>query len=150
MCYLYCTGDSKSVTFFWSISLFMKFYTQIIIYGQSDFNPEEISANLNVKFSIYHCKGDFNSRLKKKYESGYAQIESHEASCLKDVIQETLSEYKKIIGISENQVKIKQSDFYIYVETLQGSFPLSTDIFSELKNYFENVEFIIVQETESK
>ena len=55
----------------------MKYYVDIILQGK-EFNPEEVSNILGIKFRKFHKSGDYNERLKCNEIEGYGILSSRE------------------------------------------------------------------------
>lgn len=123
----------------------MKYYVDIILQGK-EFNPEEVSNILGIKFRKFHKSGDYNERLKCNEIEGYGILSSREELTTEDVIEKTISEYEEIYKLGEEKLGIEEKMFHLYVECLQNSFSLKTKYMKKICKYFSEIEITILDE----
>lgn len=121
----------------------MKIYADIILSGEK-FDPEMIMQLTGCVFTKYHKRGDLNSRLNSKEIEGYAVL-----TCDKDytevVIEKVINQYKSIIAIDKTISGIENAEFNLCVETLQGSFTISSRYLALINKYFEDVNIAVLE-----
>lgn len=123
----------------------MKYYVDIILQGK-EFNPEEVSNILGIKFRKFHRSGDYNKRLKSNEIEGYGILSSREELTTEEVIEKTISEYEEIYKLGEEKLGIEEKMFNLYVECLQNSFSLKTKYMKKICKYFSEIEITILDE----
>lgn len=123
----------------------MKYYVDIILQGK-EFNPEEVSNILGIKFRKFHRSGDYNKRLKSNEIEGYGILSSREELTTEEVIEKTISEYEEIYKLGEEKLGIEEKMFHLYVECLQNSFSLKTKYMKKICKYFSEIEITILDE----
>lgn len=123
----------------------MKYYVDIILQGK-EFNPEEVSNILGIKFRKFHRSGDYNKRLKSNEIEGYGILSSREELTTEEVIEKTISEYEEIYKLGEEKLGIEEKMFHLCVECLQNSFSLKTKYMKKICKYFSEIEITILDE----
>lgn len=123
----------------------MKYYVDIILQGK-EFNPEEVSNILGIKFRKFHRSCDYNKRLKSNEIEGYGILSSREELTTEEVIEKTISEYEEIYKLGEEKLGIEEKMFHLYVECLQNSFSLKTKYMKKICKYFSEIEITILDE----
>ncbi|MEE3410228.1 MAG: hypothetical protein VZQ47_04755 [Treponema sp.] len=121
----------------------MKIFADIILSGKK-FAPEMIMQLTGCVFTKHHKRGDLNPRLNSKEIEGYAVL-----TCDKDyteaVIEKVINQYKSIIAIDKSISGIENAEFNLCVETLQGSFTISSKYLALINEYFENVNIAVLE-----